>query len=194
MNQDTTPLREPLDIHSTLPPNDFNFLPSLIKRETKISPLVVKNRAQLTEPCLPFDFNAPPIDPIELAQALVHEMRDYDGLGLAANQLGFKWRVFAMRANPNLVCFNPKIVMPSEETITLEEGCLSFPGLYVKIKRPKHVRVRFQLPNGEMQTEMYTGMAARVFQHELDHLDGIIFYDLANKYHRDQAFKKWKKL
>lgn len=82
--------------------------------------------------------------------------------------------------------------MPSEEVITLEESCLSFPRLIVKIKRPRHVRVRFQSPTGETVTQQFTGMTARVFQHELDHLNGVLFYTRANRFHREKAFKKVK--
>jgi len=98
-----------------------------------------------------------------------------------------------MRGSPeNFVCFNPKIIQPSEMEITLEEGCLTFPGLLVKIKRPQHVRVRFTTPNGETMTRQFTGMTARIFQHELDHLDGSLFYNKANRFHREKALKKWK--
>ena len=163
-----------------------------LRKYNELSPLIIRDPEKLKTACEKFNFDDPPMDPIELSQALVVEMRDFGGIGLAANQIGFNWRVFAMRANPNIVCFNPRIVMPSEEQVYLEEGCLSFPGLLVKIRRPKHIRVRYQEPSGEMKTEMYTGMAARVFQHELDHLDGILFYERANRYHREKAFKKWQ--
>lgn len=153
--------------------------------------LVEANDPILTTPCQPFDFANPPFEPIQFAKDLVKFMYDNDGIGLAANQIGVPYRVFAMRGNPeNLVCYNPKIVQPSEAEVTLEEGCLTFKGLLVKIKRPQHIRVRFTLPNGETVTRQYTGMTARIFQHELDHLDGIIFYNRANRYHRDQALKK----
>ena len=121
-------------------------------------------------------------------------MYDWNGLGLAANQVGVPYRVFAMRGSPeNFVCFNPRIVQPSAENIILEEGCLSFPGLIVKVKRPKHIRVRFQTPNGDTKTETFIGMTARVFQHELDHLDGRLYFNRANKYHKEIAMKKWKR-
>jgi peptide deformylase len=120
-------------------------------------------------------------------------MYEYNGLGLAANQVGEPYRIFAMRGQPeNFVCFNPKIVQPSEMEVVLEEGCLTYPGLLVKIKRPQHIRVRFQMPNGETVTKQFTGMTARVFQHEMDHLDGIVFFNRANRYHKELAFKKWK--
>jgi peptide deformylase len=99
-----------------------------------------------------------------------------------------------MRGHPeNFVCYNPKIVQESEQTVTLEEGCLSYPGLLVKIKRPEFVRVRFQTPNAETLTKQFIGMTARVFQHEFDHLNGVRFYDKANKFHRDQAMRKWRR-
>jgi peptide deformylase len=155
--------------------------------------LVTPNDPILTKPCDVFDFSNPPMDPIELAQNLVKTMYDHNGIGLAANQVGIPYRVFAMRGAPeNFVCFNPKLVQPSEMTVTLEEGCLTYPGLLVKIKRPQHIRVRFTMPNGEIVTKQFTGMTARIFQHELDHLDGVIFYKKANLYHREQALKKWK--
>jgi peptide deformylase len=144
--------------------------------------------------CEEFDFINPPFDPIEFSKDLIKFMYDNNGLGLAANQVGVSYRIFAMRGAPeNFVCFNPKIVLPSSEQVILEEGCLTYPGLLVKIKRSQHIKVRFRTPNGETLTKTFTGMTARIFQHELDHLDGIEFFSRANKYHREQAFKKWKK-
>ena len=156
--------------------------------------LISSSNPILTKPCLPFDFSSPPFDPIEFSIELVKTMIDNNGVGLAANQVGTNFRVFAMRAQPqNLVCFNPKIVHHSVEEVLLEESCLSYQGLIVKVKRPQHIRVRFTQPNGETRTETYTGMTARIFQHELDHLDGNLFYNRANLYHREQAFRKWKR-
>ena len=152
------------------------------------------NDTYLLEKCEEFDFKDPPFDPIEYAKTLVKFMYDNNALGVAANQVGNPYRVFAMRGNPeNFVCYNPKIVTPSEQQVLLEEGCLSYPGLVVKIKRPQHIRVRFQTPSGDTMTKQFTGMSARVFQHECEHLDGIRFYDNANKFHKDQAMRKWKK-
>lgn len=151
------------------------------------------NDKHLLEKCEPFNFMNPPFDPIEFSKDLIKFMYEKNGLGLAANQVGVPYRIFAMRSYPeNFVCFNPKIVQVSEQTVTLEEGCLSYPGLLVKIKRPEFIRVRFTIPNGETMTKQFIGMTARVFQHEYDHLEGIKFYDKANKFHRDQAMRKWK--
>lgn len=147
----------------------------------------------LRKVCDEFDFYNPPFDPIEFSKEMVKFMHDNNGIGLAANQVGVGYRVFAMRGQPeNFVCFNPRIVQYSNETVVLEEGCLSYPGLIVKVKRPQHIRCRFQTPNGDTLTKQFTGITARVFQHEIDHLDGVIFYNKANRVHRDQALRRWK--
>jgi peptide deformylase len=151
------------------------------------------NDKHLLEKCQEFDFTNPPFDPIEFSHELIKCMYEHNGLGLAANQVGVPYRIFAMRGSPeNFVCFNPKIVQVSDQQIVLEEGCLSYPGLMVKIKRPEFVRVRFTAPNGDVLTKQFIGITARCFQHEYDHLDGIRFYDRANKFHKDQAMRKWK--
>jgi peptide deformylase len=155
---------------------------------------------KLTEECLTkktekFDFSNPPFDPIEFAKELTKFMYDSGGIGLAANQVGVSYSVFAMRGHPeNFVCFNPRIVDTSKEEILLDEGCLSYPFLFVKIKRPKKIKVRFNTPNGDTMTKVFDGITARIFQHELDHLHGISFYSRANKFHRDQAFRQERKL
>jgi peptide deformylase len=155
--------------------------------------LVDHNDPILTTACKPFNFVTPPFEPIEFAKELVKFMYEQNGIGLAANQVGVPYRVFAMRGQPeNFVCFNPKIVWKSEAKVELEEGCLTFPGMLVKIIRPQHIRVRFNTPNGDILTKQFTGMTARIFQHEFDHLDGILFYNLANRYNREKALKKWR--
>jgi len=141
-----------------------------------------------------FDFNNPPIDPKELAKTLLDNMNAKNGMGLAANQLGLPYRAFIMRTNPALVCFNPKIVDESNSYVTMEEGCLTYPLLYVKIRRPDGIRVRFQNELGEMQTEKFNGITARVFQHELDHLNGINYLNRASNYHLQKAKNKVKLL
>ena len=156
--------------------------------------LVNHNDPILTRVCESFDFSNPPFNPIEFAQELVKHMYDWNGLGLAANQVGLPYRIFAMRGSPeNFVCFNPRIVDRTTEEVALEEGCLSYPGLLVKIKRPKSIKVRFAMANGEVRTDTFTGMTARIFQHELGHLDGEIFYNKASRYHRDKALEKWRR-
>lgn len=137
-----------------------------------------------------FDFINPPIDPNQLALELIKTMNENNGVGLAANQIGYPYAVFAMRGHPeNLVCFNPRIVDVSPNLVEMEEACLSFPGVVVKIKRPEQIRVRFQTPSGSTTTFSYGGMTARIFQHEFDHLNGELFINKVNRYHREKAMK-----
>jgi len=154
--------------------------------------LIAPNDPALKLKCQNFNFQDPAFDPIEFAQDLIKLIYEKDGLSISANQVGVNYRIIAMRGSPqNFVCYNPRIVDTSEETISLEEACLTYPGLAVKLKRPRRIRIRFHTPNGDIQTSVFDGMTARVLQHELDHLDGIIFYNKADRYHRDKAMKKW---
>jgi peptide deformylase len=89
-----------------------------------------------------------------------------------------------------LVMYNPRIVDLSDEIISLDEACLSFPGLSAKVKRPNGLRVRYELPNGVTETKRFTGMTARVVQHENDHLNGVLFFDHISKLKLDMAIKK----
>lgn len=160
-----------------------------------MKPLVLYPDPLLTTPTEKFDFNNPQVDPHDLANELIETMHHYKGIGLAANQIGYNLSVFAMRGlEYNFVCFNPIIVNSSSELEIMEEGCLSFPGMVVKIKRPTEIRTRFTTPSGGKDTKTFTGLSARTFQHELDHLNGVLFYNNAGKFHRDQAMKRWKLL
>lgn len=154
--------------------------------------LVPRDHALLTTELETFDFSNPPTDPIQLAKDLTETMLHHNGMGLAANQVGLPYRVFVIKANPVIACFNPKIVSINGEHVELEEGCLTFPNYYVKIRRPKQIRVRYTQPNGNIVTHIYDGMTARIFQHELDHLDGVLFQSRATLYRRQQADKDAK--
>ena len=160
---------------------------------------MIHELAPTTDPILKqemelFDFENPSVDPVELAHDLAQTMMENDGLGLAANQIGIKARAFAIMGEQIIVCFNPKIVDFSDDLVYLEEGCLSFPNLYVKIKRPRKIKVRYTEPNGNTVTNVYDGITARVFQHELDHLNGIVHTQRSNRYHLEQARKQAKKV
>lgn len=156
--------------------------------------LVPSNDPILRQVMPRFDFTNPPMDPNEIAHILAQTMIKNDGYGLSANQVGLPYRVFVVIGNPILCCFNPRIVDESEDELTMEEGCLSYPGLFVKIKRPQVIRIRYTKPDGETVTKQYQDLTARVMQHELDHLDGICHLNRANKIHLDQAKMKLKKL
>lgn len=148
----------------------------------------------LTKPAENFNFDDPPVNPTELAMKMLDVMREHHGYGLSACQVGLPWAVFVMAGQPNYACFNPKIVHLSDEEIELEEGCLSLPGLSHKITRPRHVRLRWTAPNGQVMTNRFTGMTARVIQHEMDHLEGKLFVDNMSRVKKDMMMKKYSKL
>lgn len=147
----------------------------------------------LSEVMPKFDFDKPPINPEQLAVDLAETMIANKGLGLSANQVGLRHRVFVITGSPIIAIFNPRIVDSTPEEINMEEGCLSFPGLYFKVKRPAAIKMRYQLPNGETVTEQYQGLTARIIQHELDHLDGIKYTSRGNRMHVNEAKKKLRK-
>ena len=156
--------------------------------------LVDKNDPILKQKMDPFDFSNPPVDPLDLVSNLAETMLEEGGIGIAANQCGLPYRVFVIKGIDLIPCFNPRVVDVSDEQIYLEEGCLSYPGLAVKIKRPRKIKVRYADPTGEITTQVFDGMTARVFLHELDHLDGIVHITRANRLHAEQAKKQLKKL
>lgn len=140
-----------------------------------------------------FNFADPPVDPIEFAHELAEHMMYYNGLGLAANQLGLPYRCFAMRADPIVVCYNPVITDTTSKEELLEEGCLTFPHLFMKLKRPQAIKARFIEPNGNVKNVTLSGMSARVFLHEYDHLEGVLFIDRVSDLKLQMAMKRAKK-
>lgn len=157
--------------------------------------LVSSNDPVLYEDVPLFDFNNPPCDPVELAKNLTETMIANKGLGLSANQCGLRHKVFVINSNPVYACFNPRIVDQTLQNIILmDEGCLSFPNLFLKVKRPRTIKVRFTMPNGETVTHKFDGITARCFLHELDHLNGIVFTSRVNKFHLEQGMRYKKKL
>jgi peptide deformylase len=154
--------------------------------------LVPKTDPILREELPNFDFRNPPINPSELAHILAQTVIKLDGLGLSSNQIGLPFRAFVVKANPIICCFNPSIVDISEESSYMDEGCLTFPNLFMPIKRPEVIRLRYTEPNGQTTTKNFEGITSRVMQHELDHLDGILFMDRATEYHLTKAKNRKK--
>lgn len=148
---------------------------------------------------IPFDFNSQEGPTAkELYETLRDTMCKNNGVGLAANQIGLPYRVFVI-GNPSdpdnvIGVFNPTIVDVIGEETYYEEGCLSFPGIYVKIKRPSAIRVRFTTHDGTTDTIKFDGMTARIFQHEYDHLEGIVFTQKAHPLHLDRARRQKRQL
>lgn len=141
-----------------------------------------------------FNFENPPVNPNEFASALVETCRKNNGLGLSANQCGFPYRVFVMGAGEEYIaCFNPKVISTEGET-HMEEGCLSFPLLTLKITRPKKIVVEYQDFTGEKRTSTFEGLTARCFLHELDHMDGIVYTNRVKPLALQFGLKKMNKL
>lgn len=159
-----------------------------------IKELVSRDHPALKQIAVSFNFLNPQVDPMQLAVDLTETMIQNNGLGLSANQIGLPYRVFAVTGNPVFVCFNPRIVDQTTETIDMDEGCLTFPNLFLKIKRPRTIKIRFAAPTGEIMTRTFDGMTSRCFQHELDHLNGILYTTLVSNYHLERGMNKKKQI
>lgn len=156
--------------------------------------LVPEDSDILFEEMPKFDFSNPSVDPIQLSKDLAETMLANNGIGLSANQVGLPYRVFVIKSNPILACFNPIVVDDGEEELYLEEGCLSYPDLFIKIKRKKIIKVRYTEPSGQTITRVFDGLTARIFLHEYDHLNGVDFIGRASPIHKEMGLKKRKKI
>jgi peptide deformylase len=141
-----------------------------------------------------FDFSNPIFDPVQLEKEMIETMLANDGIGLSANQVGIRAQVFVMghRDYPELAqaFFNPQIMSNTENILDLEEGCLSFPKIFVKIKRPSMIRARWQNSQGEWQEDTFDGYNCKCFLHEYDHLQGITFKDRVSQLKWNLSVKK----
>jgi peptide deformylase len=145
---------------------------------------VLKSRAS---PVTSFDYEL-----AAEAERMVGIMRDALGVGLAATQLGALRRLLVIQAGPDATptaIANPEIEWLSEEEEIAEEGCLSLPGISVEVERPLHARVRGLDVRGEPLTIEASGLEARVLQHEVDHLDGVLILDRTNRSQRRAALR-----
>ena len=119
------------------------------------------------------------LDRHHLSKVLIDNMIHHEGIGISANQIGIWERAFAMvrdlENNEVIVCFNPRIIKSYSEEVEMEEGCLSYPELFLKIKRPDKIVVKYEDENKKIHKIKLQGLASRVFQHEYDHMEGIDF-------------------
>ena len=119
-------------------------------------------------------------------------MSDALGVGLAAPQVGLSQRLLVYRVGaeaPLIALVNPAVEWTSDESETLEEGCLSIPGVHVDVERPVHVRVRALDEGGEGRLVEASGLEARVIQHEMDHLDGVLILERTSREQRKEAIR-----
>ena len=145
----------------------------------------------LRTPPAEFDFINPIADPKEIEKKLIEVMDKFGGLGLSANQVGLDARVFIMKTadKGTVAFFNPEFTKVSQETDLMKEGCLSFPDIYLMIKRSKQVEMKYYDSDGVQHVIMLEGLGARCVQHEVDHLNGIIFLQRASQMKVERALK-----
>jgi peptide deformylase len=130
-----------------------------------------------------------------LIKRLKMTMKQYGGIGLSANQCGVFERVFVIGTDEfQIACVNPRIIGKSPSTIKEKEGCLSYPGLYLKIDRPDWIDVEYTDENGQLVQSRLEGITARCFQHELDHMNGIRMTDHVGPVALQMARKKQTKI
>jgi len=130
---------------------------------------------QLLNPESAWDFEIDG-DPTDLVRDMMQTLADNGGIGLAAPQVGISKRIFVMgNFMKTIACINPQIVSVSDDREMNLEGSLSFPELWLKVKRPKTCVVSYQTVNGEIVERELTGMESRIFLHEYDHLIGVTF-------------------
>jgi len=149
--------------------------------------------------------NAAPVERIDddtqrLLDDMLETMYDAPGVGLAAPQIGLSRRIFVMDAardddppTPRCV-INPEILQQGDELRVYEEGCLSLPKIFAEVQRPSSVLLRYVDREGEIQEEWLEGHAATVAQHELDHLNGVLFIDHLSRLRRDFLIRKFRKI
>lgn len=153
----------------------------------------------LVEKSEPWDFTKD-TDAEKLEKAMCQFMLDNRGIGLAANQIGITKRVFVMGSYTvpgfpePFALFNPKIIEASKEMILDQEGCLSYPGLYLTVKRPSWIVAEYQNSKGDTIEARFEGYLSKCFQHELDHLDGVCFVDKVSQMKLQLAMKKLRKV
>ena len=141
---------------------------------------------------------SPDLDRDDVEEKLLDSMKQYNGIGLSANQIGIMERVFVMysdvKKRETITCFNPEIVTKSDTEILMEEGCLTYPGLWLKVKRPDGIEVQYEDKSGEIQHQAMFGLECRIFLHEYDHMEGTNFTQKVSKIKLNRALKRRSKM
>lgn len=164
---------------------------NIIKQPPQLLPLFNENNPLLLKRMPEIDLNSPPSNLKDIITRLFDTMNHYGGAGLAANQCGISLRMFVM---PSIVVINPEILEVSKEEVRSKEGCLTYPGLILPITRPETIKVAFYDAQLKRQVVTYSGVTARVFQHEYDHLEGKVFTSKVGSLTLQMAKKKKQKL
>jgi len=161
-------------------------------------------RSILTAPDPRLKLVSEPVETVDgeirtLIDDMIETMYDADGIGLAAIQVGVSKRILVLdidqkdgKKNPRAF-INPVIIWASEETATFEEGCLSIPEIWDEVERPARIKAEYLDRDGKKQELEAEGLLAVCLQHEMDHLEGILFVDHLSKLKRSMALKKLQK-
>ena len=163
-----------------------------------IKPLIILPDPVLRQSSKPVERVDAPL--LKLADDMLETMYDAPGIGLAAIQIGEPLRMLVIDLAKEgeepapQVFINPEIVGSGEERSVYEEGCLSIPDYYAEVERPATVRVKYLDRDGKLQEIDAEGLLATCLQHEIDHLNGVLFIDHISKLKRDMVVKKFKKL
>ena len=170
------------------------------EKEVEPFPLYDENHPMMKQRIPEYDITLLP-NPVmtHTINRLKMTMKLYNGLGLSANQCGVFERVFIVgNEEIVIVCINPKLIKASDDLIKDNEGCLSFPGLFLKIERASSVEVEYYDYQGKKYNTTFTGLTARCFLHELDHMNGITMdkhvKPLALKMAKDKQGKLFKRV
>ncbi|MGH7744742.1 MAG: peptide deformylase [Candidatus Dormibacteria bacterium] len=152
--------------------------------------IVDEYHKSLTIPGQDWDFTNPTANLEYIAMSLAQTMTQNGGIGLAANQVRLPWNIFVMGTGQEIECIiNPVIVTREGEQVEIE-GCLSAPGLFLKIKRAAKIVVKYTSIKGATKEQTFEGLTARIFQHEFDHLQGINFKKLVSPIKLQRAKEK----
>lgn len=138
------------------------------------------------------------LDRNKIKEELIECMEDNNGVGLSANQVGISERVFVMYSDVKkreiIACFNPFITEYSKKKVVMDEGCLTWPGIWLKVERPESILCNFEDELGEhIQVTMH-GLESRIFQHEYDHMEGTNFTEQVSKLKLDMAKRRATKV
>ena len=174
----------------------INTEESIVKQE-KIEPLPLYDDSyhMLNDEIPVYTDTLPNKQMTRLVQRLKVTMKKFGGLGLSANQCGVYERIFILGyGDESFACINPKVIEQSTEIERSKEGCLSYPGMFLTIGRPKWIVAEFTTENGETKQMRFDGITARCFLHELDHMNGIKYTSYVGPVAIQMAKKKQKKL
>jgi len=164
----------------------------IILRKDKLNLVEPDNEVMRAPPAL-YDFTNEGESASGISSVLFERMKQLGGVGLSANQVGLDMRLFVMGlGETKIAVFNPEIIEYSDTEELFNEGCLSYPGIVLGIKRPTKIKAKYQDETGQIIEQEFNGLTARIFQHEYDHMNGTDYTDRVSKFKLDYAKKKFE--